>query len=116
MSRRVVITDEAERNILSNAVWWAENRSVEQARRWLVEARRTTEDLPRTAPSCPLSRENGRPEFKVELRDKLFGLGRGNTHRIVFTMTDKVIYVLTVRSTRQDDLQIVDLGEIEPGQ
>jgi plasmid stabilization system protein ParE len=112
MSLRVVVTEEAEANISANAEWWAENRSVDQARRWKEEVRLQIVGLVESASRCAHSRENGRPRFKVELWDKPVGLGRGNSHRIVFTIHSETIFVLAVRSTGQDDLTPDDLPAI----
>jgi len=73
-----------------------------------MSIRRGIEDV-ESASWCAHSRENGRPRFKVELWDKLVNLGRGNSHRILFTIQSETIFVLTVRSTGQDDLTPHDL-------
>jgi len=39
MSLRVVVTGEARNNISAGANWWAEHRSVDQARRWKGQLR-----------------------------------------------------------------------------
>lgn len=114
MSLQVAITEEARCNISENADWWAEHRSVDQARRWKEEVKLQILRLPESAPQCPHSRENGRPLFKYELWDKLVGLGRGTSHRIVFTIQSETIIVLAVRSAGQDDLMPNDLPAILP--
>jgi len=109
MSLRVVVTEEAEANISANAERSAKNKSVNQARRWKEEVRLQIVGLVESASRCSHSGENGRPRFKFELWDKIVGLGRGNSHRIVFTIHSETIFVLAVRSTGQDDLTPHDL-------
>ncbi len=46
MSLQVAITEEARCNISDNADWWAEHRSVDQARRWKEEVKLPISDYP----------------------------------------------------------------------
>ncbi len=110
MSFKLRIADEAITNIKSDADWWSENRSKEQAREWTRAILTQINGLTETAGQCPRSREDGREGFPFTLFDKLVGLGPGNSHRAVFTIRDDTVFVLAVRSNRQDDLSPNDIN------
>ncbi len=111
MSFRLRVTRQALDDIDSNFIWWQENRSPDQAARWqetvLEQIDGLTEVL--TAQSCPHSREHGRKGFNYPLSDRRLGIGSSYTHRAVFTIKDDTVFVLTVRSTRQRDLEPADV-------
>ena len=84
MSYEVFVTDKACHQLEAAALWWAQHRSVEQAERWydeFIEALRVLEDTPQR---FALAREND--AFPIELRQLMYGLGRKNTHRAIFTV------------------------------
>src|SRR5581483_3377002 len=102
MSFRVVITEQAEREMQAAFNWWAEHRSKRQADRWYAGLAKAIADLWENPAKHGKSRETAR--FAHEIRDLLFGLGRRPTHRVVFTIRGEEVLVLTVRHTAQQDL------------
>jgi plasmid stabilization system protein ParE len=107
MMHRVIISIRAEREIQESALWWATNRSAEQASRWLHGLDQKLQSLAEAPTRWPLAAENG--QFAYELRELHFGIGRHPTHRAVFTIAEDLVLVLTVRHTAQDELRPEDL-------
>src|SRR5437868_1917811 len=102
MSLRVVITEQAEREMQSAFDWWAEHRSKRQADWWYAGLSKAIADLSENPERHAHSREgNG---FPYEIRDLLFGLGRRPTHRAIFTIRGVDVVVLAVRHVAQRDL------------
>jgi len=108
MSRRVVITQQAEREMQSAFDWWAEHRSKLQADRWYAGLAKAIANLSENAERHGQSRERDR--FAYEIRDLLFGSGRRPTHRAVFTIRGEEVVVLTVRHVAQPDLSPDDIA------
>ena len=107
MSFRVVITEQAEREMQSAFNWWASHRSKPQADRWYIGLAKAIADLSENPERHSPSRERDR--FAYEIRDLLFGLGRRPTHRAVFTIRGEEVVVLTVRQVGQQDLSPDDI-------
>jgi plasmid stabilization system protein ParE len=107
MLRKVVLTDQAHRDVAGGCRWWAEHRSAQQAERWYDKAYREMAKLPTTFNRCPLAQEN--ESFPFEVRQFNFGLGRKATHRAVFTIRPDMILVLRVRHLSQNELTLDDL-------
>ena len=107
MSRRVVITEQAEREMQSAFAWWAEHRSKRQADRWYAGLAKSIANLSENAERHSQSRERDR--FAYEIRDLLFGLGRRPTHRAVFAIRGEEVVVLTIRHVAQQDLSPDDI-------
>src|SRR5882672_10293119 len=107
MSRRVVITEQAEREMQSTFNWWAEHRSKRQADRWYAGLAKAITDLSENPERHGQSRE--RERFAFEIRDLLFGLGRRPSHRAVFTIRGEEVLVLTIRHVAQRDLSPEDI-------
>ena len=78
----VTILPRAKRQLLEQALWWSENRSAEQAYRWLDGFERALESLANHPERCSASREDD--AFDVMIRELHFGLGNKATHRAVF--------------------------------
>ena len=108
MSLRVVMTEQAEREIQSAFNWWAEHRSKLQADRWYAGLAKAIAGLSENPERHGPSREMDR--FAIEIRDLLFGLGRRPTHRAVFTIRGEEVVVLTVRHMAQQDLSPDDIA------
>jgi plasmid stabilization system protein ParE len=108
MSLRVVITEQAEREMQSAFNWWAEHRSKRQADRWYAGLAKAIADLSENPEKHGQCRERDR--FAYEIRDLLFGLGRRPTHRAVFTIRGEEVVVLTVRHVAQKDLSPDDVA------
>ncbi|MBS0264129.1 MAG: type II toxin-antitoxin system RelE/ParE family toxin [Planctomycetes bacterium] len=103
MNYRVLLTSTAENDIEEAAIWWAENRSLEQAVRWLSKVREWIATLARHPERCPTAHETSLAAFHV--RVLLFGIGRRPTHRILFRITDDLVEVLTVRHIARADVE-----------
>lgn len=104
---RVIVTSRAEREMQESALWWATNRSAEQASRWLHGLDQRLQSLAEAPTRCPLAAENG--QFAYELRELHYGIGSHPTHRAVFTIAEDLVLVLTVRHAAQDTLRPSDL-------
>src|SRR5260221_12105702 len=102
MSLRVVLTEQAEREMQSAFNWWAEHRSKRQADRWYAGLAKAIAALSENSQRHGHSRESDR--FAYPIRDLLFGLGRRPTHRAIFTIRGEDIVVLTIRHVAQKDL------------
>jgi len=107
MTHIVIYTRRAERELLAASQWWAENRSTEQAARWLDGIADKIDSLSTSPQRCLLIAE--RRTFDIVLRELYFGLGRRPTHRIIFTIGDGYVLVLTVRHLAQDRLRPEDI-------
>ena len=102
MTYKVEIAPSAQADINEAYLWWAENRSKEQADRWYGELLLSIETLRSMPLRCPLCDESDlRPGV---IRQLLFGLGNRITHRIVFTVSDQTVSIVRVRHVAQDAL------------
>ncbi len=107
MSLRVLVTDQAAREMQSAFDWWATNRSKHQADRWYAGLAKAIAELAKSPERHGLSRESER--FPCDIRDLLFGIGRRPTHRAVFTIRDVDVVVLSIRHVSQRDLTTDDI-------
>ena len=107
MNYRVELTARAELEIDQAYVWWAENRSAEQAQRWYAGIHAAISDLSASPTRRPLAFENDDVDY--ELRELHFGLGRLPSHRALFTIRADTIFVLSVRHVAQEPLSVGDL-------
>jgi plasmid stabilization system protein ParE len=108
MTRSVVITVQAEREMQSAFNWWTEHRSKRQADRWFSGLAKAIAELSENAEIYGESRESH--QFAYQIRDLLFGLGRRPTHRAVFTIRDEEVVVLTIRHIAQRDISPDDIA------
>jgi plasmid stabilization system protein ParE len=108
MSSVVVITLPAKIDIIRNAKWWSDNHSGIQAAEWLDAVETQIMTLNLHPESHPLAVEN--PRFKIDLREKLVGLGSRPNYRAIYTITGLEIQVLRVISASQDELMSGDLA------
>lgn len=108
MNRQVFVSESAEQDVESAADWWAENRSGEQAARWYLGVRRAIRSLASDADQGSDATEAAR--LKLPLKQRLFGLGRQPSHRIVFVVEDGVVTVLRVRHVAQRALTVTELS------
>jgi plasmid stabilization system protein ParE len=103
----VLIMPEAYAALSENAVWWAENRSRDEAIRWYETFLARLKGIGEMPQSYPLAAEDH--IFAFELREMLFCLGRRPTHRALFRITGSTVEVLTIRHVAQRDLGPDDL-------
>lgn len=100
MNYRVELTPSAESDIDEAYLWWAKHRSVEQAVRWYRELRMAIGSLSTMPQRYALCRE---PDLIAEeLREMLFGLSGGVTHRVVFEIASQNVRILRVRHVARD--------------
>jgi plasmid stabilization system protein ParE len=107
MSRRVVITEQAEHEMQAAFNWWSDHRSKQQGNRWYASFAKAIAELAENAERYGQSRERDR--FAYDIRDLPFGLGRRPTHRAVFTIRGEEVVVLTVRHVAQQELSADDI-------
>lgn len=107
MKRGVVITGPAEKDVLENHQWWSENRSAEQAVRWLEGIYAAMWRLAESADRQPLATEI--VLAKAGIKQAAFGLGRRPSHRIFFGIKNEQVTVFRVRAFKQDAIGLADL-------
>jgi len=107
MKHRVIITGKAEQDVLSNHLWWGENRSVEEANRWLEGIYAAMNRLAITAERHTFATET--VLRKSEIRQANFGLGRRPSHRIIYAIDGHQVVVFRVRAFKQHDIDSDDL-------
>jgi len=101
MSLRIVFQREAKANLRHAVAWWSENRSPEQAIRWLDGIYEAIAKLSRNPERCAVARESRKAG--EELRELHFGLGSRPSHRIIFVVDPEVVRILAIRHAAQDD-------------
>lgn len=107
MTYRVIVTARAKVDIREAVDWWRENRSAEQAQRWLEKIEKTLRSLSKSPERCPLAPEADLAEGG--LRQLHYGVRRKTTHRIVFVIDDRDLVIFRVRHIARDDLKAEDL-------
>jgi plasmid stabilization system protein ParE len=109
MSYRVFITSRAKLQLTQSAMWWAENRSLEQAASWLDGFEQVIAGLSTNPERFGLARENEIYNLPHPVRQLLYGLGKKATHRAVFEVRGDTVYILAIRHLAQDDVALEDL-------
>jgi plasmid stabilization system protein ParE len=99
---RVTILPRAKQQLLDQALWWSNNRSVDQAIRWLDGFERALASLANQPERCVVARENDAFEFVV--RELHYGIRGKATHRAVFEVRNDEVIVYAVRHFAQKDL------------
>lgn len=118
MTYRVIVEPRAVRDLWAAAEWIAkQSKSPATALRWVRGIRAKIETLRRTPLRCPVDPDS--TAYGQEVRVLLNGKRRG-TYRVLFTVRDNAVHVLTVRhAVRQrlsDEMGLdADNGE-EPNQ
>ncbi len=102
MIYRVSIVPRARRQLLDAALWWSDNRSTEQAVRWLDGFDVALRTLANDPERFPLATES--TAYPVLIRQLLYGLGRMKTHRALFEIRGDEVIVHAVRQLAQADL------------
>ena len=102
MIYRVSIVPRARRQLLDAALWWSDNRSTEQAVRWLDGFEAALQTLTNDPERFPLATESA--AYPVLIRQLLYGLGRTKTHRALFEFRGGEVIVHAVRHLAQADL------------
>lgn len=110
MNFNVIVLPQALDDISRNASWWAENHSLEQARKWATAIRGQLETL-RTMPErFAIAPENAK--CSAEVREQPLGIGPRKMYRAVFTIRDESVFVLAVRAGEQASIE-TDEVEVE---
>lgn len=112
MTYRLRLTQRAYDDIRRNARWWADHHSTEQAIRWYDAIHAKVASLVDFPESHAIANEN--PDCAYELREALFGLGARPGYRILFTLTDAEVVVLTIKAAEEDWLKPGDLPPVIP--
>jgi plasmid stabilization system protein ParE len=107
VTHHVTILPRAKRQLLDQALWWSENRSADQAYRWLEGFEAALASLANRPERCCLAREND--VFDNTIRELHYGLRNKATHRAVFEVRNDEVIVYTVRHLAQRDLTPDDL-------
>jgi plasmid stabilization system protein ParE len=109
MRHRVLVTSKARLQLTSSALWWSQNRSTDQAMRWLDGFETALHSLADRPEQHALAPENSCYELPYSVRQLLYGLGGKATHRAVFEVRGDTVYVVAIRHLAQDYLAPDDL-------
>ena len=107
MNRSVIAQPKAKIQTTENAVWWSENRSLDEAIRWLIVIESAINGLAENAERHPLARES--ESFDIQVRQLNVGISGKRTHRILFSIHDDRVVVYAVRNLAQRDITPDDL-------
>lgn len=107
MTYRVTFTSKAKIEFNQAAIWWAENRSRDQAARWLDGFEQSIESLKEFPEKHSLAPEDQHVTYT--LRHLLFGLGSRPTHRTIFRVRDDEVIIYGVRHVAQAELDVDEL-------
>ena len=108
MTFRVSLSSRAELQLYTNALWWAENRSTEQAARWLDRFQRELRSLSDDPNQWPLAPESEVLSFVA--RQMPYGLARRKTHRAIFEVRGNEVIVHAIRHLAQEALSAEDFS------
>jgi plasmid stabilization system protein ParE len=104
---RVTIVSAAKQQMTSQALWWSEHRSVEQATRWLAGLDTALQSLQSYPERCGLARESD--VFDVDLCELRYGLSKKPTHRAIFEIRGDEVIVYAIRHVAQRDFEPGDI-------
>jgi plasmid stabilization system protein ParE len=96
MSYRILVTEQAHRDLRKACGWWVQNRSPQQADEWFEGFARAVYLVSEDPERFPLVHEN--EAFSAELRQFSYGPAKHATHRAVFTIRDDTFLILRVRN------------------
>ena len=100
MQYEVIITPSAKADIFEINTWFLENKP-DVAESWLWGLSEKISTLSKLPERCPISPES--QTFDVVIRQLLYGK-KPNIYRILFSIQDKKVFILRVRSTKQQSL------------
>jgi hypothetical protein len=98
----VSLTARAELQLFTNALWWAENRSTEQASLWLDEFQRELQSQSKDPEKWPIAPES--EVFPFVARQMAYGLTHKKTDRAIFEVRGEEIIVHAIQHLAQDEL------------
>lgn len=99
----VFISNKAITDMRTNAQWWKEHRSADQADQWLTGIASAIDSLEQMPLRCWLAAEAA--VLGIPIHNLYFGLSSHPTHRVIFTVDGNVVNVLRILSSRQARLQ-----------
>lgn len=100
MKYQVLVSERAIDDVIRNANWWAAQHSRSKAAEWQQAIFAKIYSLDRFPESHSLAHEN--PNFPYELREAHFGLGSRPGYRILFTVLNETVNILTIKATEED--------------
>ncbi len=108
MKFQVKLTRNAKLEIESAYLWLKQHNPV-YADQWFRDLMNTIATLQDKPKRCALAREND--NFPEEIRQLLYGKSR-NKYRIIFTIREDIVYILSVRHGSQSSITFnpLDLG------
>ncbi len=109
MIYRVVLTEQAARELDAAADWWSEHRDRDQAGRWYAGFSDKIWTLSQHPDRLSLADEND--DFPYTIRELHYGLSSRPTHRAVFTVVADSVLVLTIRHAAQDRISPDTISE-----
>jgi len=109
MSRRVIVLPRAESQLLEAAVWWSENRSPEQALRWLDGFEAAIASLETDTRRLTIAPEDALLGFTFTIRQLAYGLGSSPTHSAIVELRESVVYIHAIRHLAQDEMSPTDI-------
>lgn len=107
MNRSVRLSDSAEEDILRNAIWWADNHSIDEAIEWEAIIRRQLLQIASQPDSHSLLSESH--ELKYVVREALIGKGRKGSYRAVFCTSGETVVVLRLLRASQQAIKPEEL-------
>ncbi|SFI75824.1 type II toxin-antitoxin system RelE/ParE family toxin [Planctomicrobium piriforme] len=108
MTYEILISLQAQADVREAVAWWRDQRSAEQAERWLDKIYPAISTLANSPDRCPFAPETDL--LATGLRQLHFGVSGRTTHRIVFTIHNRQVVILRVRHIARRDLTIDDLS------
>lgn len=109
MTFQVRLTSKAKTQLSAAALWWSDNRSVEQAARWLDGFEAAINSLSDRPEQHGLAPENAFYSLQFSVRQLLDSVGARPTHRAVFEIRGDIVYVVAIRHLAQDYLPVEEL-------
>ena len=106
MKWRVIVLPRAETQLLEAATWWSENRSVDQAFRWLEGFQAALLALEHRDQPLAVAPENELFDFPFTVHQLTYGLGRHPTHRALLEVRNTAIYVHSIWHLAQDSISL----------
>ncbi len=111
MNYHLIIYGEAHNAIDRNADWWFDNHSPTQAEDWLIVIYSQIASLSSLPNRCPAAIENSK--FDVEIKQLSVGKGSRKRYRVIFTIVDDTVHVLSLLDGAQDKLGPDDLPPLQ---
>ena len=103
MKYRIEIADDASAEAEDAYLWMMEQLSKERAEKWFDGLMDAIDTLSNSPKRCSVAPEN--VDSSEEIRQLLYGKGRG-TYRILFTVSESIVYVLHIRHASRQFLEL----------